>query len=570
MRICCQLESLLSDTGCTSQPSEDGRKLEKCSSQEQRGDTKGISYPHQKKGNIPKGSSIVECPLENKKTTSKDKKTSSGLVLKGISKKSLTLLQGSTSKDQDSERFWKPQLREMYQRLSWHQGIDWQDTAQSSLNGCSSNTKQLSWFSMTTLKPQMSSDSQRTSWPSSKFTVADGMAKGAIPKLKALKLRLKPSKEQLRIIKGWASASRYTYNATIAVFNNPKDMLSNAMRLRNRFVTSKTRDGRENNWLRKRKWLKETPKEIRKGAVDDAVVARRAAITNLKNGNIKGFTLGFRSKKLEKERGFSLTIPKSAVKRTDDSLSIFPRFLGEMRYYGTKQMRKIIGEGAKHDCKLQMSRYGELFLIVPVKVGESRRAPTERICAIDPGMRKYLTVYDPSGEAKIICPEWKTKMMPLLLQVDKLVSEMTSLNGRRKRATEMKLLKVRKRIHYLKTELSHQASNYLTNHYDTILYPKLNASNDLVGTFSEQARTKLARALSNMRHCETHTMTSQKAKMKGVRFLEVDEQYTSQTCVICGALTKSASEMFRCHHCSFTCDRDIVGAGNVLLRSLSK
>jgi hypothetical protein len=95
----------------------------------------------------------------------------------------------------------------------------------------------------------------------------------------------------------WSDASRFTYNKTIECLNNPKNNCFNWTKLRNRFVTSKTRRGTINTFFNNKQWLLETPKSIRLSSVKEASKNLKACFTNLKNKNINNFNLQFKSKK---------------------------------------------------------------------------------------------------------------------------------------------------------------------------------------------------------------------------------------------------------------------------------
>ena len=44
------------------------------------------------------------------------------------------------------------------------------------------------------------------------------------------------------------------------------------------------------------------------------------------------------------------------------------------------------------------------------------------------------------------------------------------------------------------------------------------------------------------------------------------EEYTSQRCLNCSGLTKTASEIYVCKNCKFKIDRDILGSTNILIK----
>jgi putative transposase len=383
--------------------------------------------------------------------------------------------------------------------------------------------------------------------------------------VKALKLRLKPNKDQKQVLKQWAGASRFTYNKVIETFNNPniKEKV-NAFKLRNKFVTAETRHNTTNNFFTNKQWLLDCPKAIRKGAVDDAVTARKAALSNLKNGNIQKFTMRYRTKKT---LSWSLTLEKANISRNADKLYIFQKKLGEVKYCSTKQMHKLITD--KHplmDCKLQKDRYGDYYLVVPMKVKVQASKTSGGLVSIDPGIRKYLTMYSPDNqEAYFIGARFIDIIKPLLLKADNLCGRITKSQGKQRDRFKTQLVSLRKRIHNLKTELLHKAGSFITDNYSTVLLPKLDTQQIAALNTTNKY---LARELNNTRHMSFFNHMKYKCLEKGVKFLHVEEHYTSQTCHECGHLHKTDQETRSCPKCGYTGDRDLIGALNILLKAV--
>jgi len=70
-----------------------------------------------------------------------------------------------------------------------------------------------------------------------------------------------------------------------------------------------------------------------------------------------------------------------------------------------------------------------------------------------------------------------------------------------------------------------------------------------------------------------HSMFIEKLKAKvdlykNVLINIVTEEYTSQRCLNCSGLTKTASEIYVCKTCKFKIDRDILGSTNILIKKM--
>ena len=55
-----------------------------------------------------------------------------------------------------------------------------------------------------------------------------------------------------------------------------------------------------------------------------------------------------------------------------------------------------------------------------------------------------------------------------------------------------------------------------------------------------------------------------KATLNGIKFVPVNESYTSQMCPKCGKLHKTSNRNYKCCDCGYSAHRDIVGAWNIL------
>lgn len=541
---------------------------------------------------------IQESPLQSKEMTSKDKKTTlENVYLSNIPDPKLTTYQTSalalTLKDPDCYKFWDASKKEIYQQLSWLQGTDLPDLGSNSSNGYVMNTEQKSWFSILKIQPQ-NLNLEKTLWQSSKFTVVDGMEGGDTKlkkKTKAMKLRLKPSKEQKIMLNKWAGCARFLYNKTIGLLTNKKNKnLRGKYFLRDRLCTIMNGStGKENSFYYNKPWLKNCPKSIRQGAICDAKSNLQACFTNLKNQNINKFKSPFRSKKNEQLRGWSFGLEKNNVSKKGDKLFIFPTFLKEMKYYSTKQLHKIIQTQEEDiiktskskkkdkvvctkpgmDCKIQKSAYGEYFLIVPyVCVPKKEQNKCENPVAIDPGVRKFLTTYAPnSRESFMLGNRWATNVTQECLKLDKLCSmhaKEKNVNQREKLKASIK--RKRKRISNLKKELQDQCANFISKRYDTIMMPKLEAGKLCIKA-NRKLSSKTVRSFLNAGHCQFFDKLKDKCWQNGSKFLHVREEYTSQTCPCCGSL-KKCNEVYKCGNCGFKHDRDIVGAFNIFLKAV--
>ncbi len=63
-----------------------------------------------------------------------------------------------------------------------------------------------------------------------------------------------------------------------------------------------------------------------------------------------------------------------------------------------------------------------------------------------------------------------------------------------------------------------------------------------------------------------------KSEQYGSKIYIVTEEYTSQSCGICGKLSKNYDKkrVKKCPHCNFEIDRDLNGSRNILIKNVSR
>jgi transposase len=369
------------------------------------------------------------------------------------------------------------------------------------------------------------------------------------------KVKLNPTKEQKALLRKFEGAARYTYNATVAAVNNKQHAL-NKMSLRNAFVTAK-----DNQWVRDRPWLTETPKAIRQQAVFEAVKNFKSAFTNQKNGNIGKFKMQFKKKRHGSQRPWTIGLEK-AVKAKDSELYVLPESIGKMRYYGKLPFEnKPISE-----CSLHRDACGHLYLQVPIQVEVKPTRQTNREVALDPGVRKFLTGYSPTEECGFfVGQETSKRILGILRSIDQVCSDLdradiTCVQRRRLRKKKAKLYRDYKN---LRDDFHYKVISFLTDHFDTVYLPHLETKK-----LSQTLKAKAAREMM----AQSHGLFLQRLKdvcdLRGVTLFIPDEAYTSKTCGSCGLLENvGSSETFRCSSCGYVADRDFNAARNIYIKA---
>jgi len=426
------------------------------------------------------------------------------------------------------------------------------DSVDSLSNSSDSSWNQTAWNSLCSKTLKMNPEhrnSPMTFCPSSTFI---HVGKWESEDTRCRQIRLYPDESQKRKLRQWVGTTRFVYNKALDSVKK-KESPYNFYGLRNKFVTAY-------NNLNLNDWELETPKDIRAGAMKDLVTAFKSAMTNLKRKNIFGFNLGFRKKKKEA----SISIPKSAIKLNSNKLTIYSSYgLGQIR---VSKDRSLSSLKLEHDCRLG-TKNGDWYIYVPVKIKTKKKNSLfSSTCALDPGVRKFQTVYSQEMVTKIpvnkeIIKRYQDKLDILnSLRSKKLIKR--NHYTRRQKRTYKKLTNLIDDLHY-------KTIDFLANHYDSVIIP-IFESQDIA---MKSKNRKCNRNLLQLKHYRFRQRLKDKyGLIEGGGVIECTEEFTSKTCTRCGILNNSlgSSEFFKCKSCDLEIDRDVNGARNIYLKVFSE
>ena len=363
----------------------------------------------------------------------------------------------------------------------------------------------------------------------------------------------------MKTLKIWSDHHRYSYNKTINILNEEtsrplykgvKPENSNTyyskLELRNLIVPE--------SCCSRIKWILKTPKAIRESAVFEAYKNLQSGISNLKNGHIKYFNLRYKSKKIYK---WTIGIPKESIKIYENGdLGIYEERTTYFRLKTTEKIKRI-----NNDCTIHFN--GLYYYICVPEIKEIKTNNNSNwVCSIDPGIRKFQTIYSPDNDNYITIGEKASSVLyNNLLKLDKLF-------GKRNSKNILKIKKLRLKIDYLQKELHYKTINFLCNNYKNIYIPKLSKQNDIIKVFNRKINCKVVRNMVVLGHCKfIERLKTKVEEFTNVKIHIITEEYTSQKCLKCKAFTKTKNEIFICKNCNFKIDRDILGSTNILLNN---
>jgi IS605 OrfB family transposase len=538
----------------------------------------------------------VESPLPPKKKIWKDKLSTSNLdtlttELSGILDRALTL------KEKGLTPFSIPQSKEISEHLWLPTEIDCVDSVLSSSKDSLRAPMGNSWFSIKNKLPQKK-NSLMTSFQLSRFSLPNSLDSDPTPSrkksetklLKTIKIRLFPTKKEKGQLKVMFEQFRWYYNATVnIVYNHYGYKEIDKVKKYSNFEIDKiirnyeyieelhgslyimqfVRNESINVypkpiWLEDGfegihgEWIKENVhNRIPRGAINKFTYSLNSAITNKRNGNIKDFKMDYMRKKK----------PIQYLHFGDYSYPVMFKKIKSRYWYTTKDKKRKCLSFSDIESKrgfeiINEKETGRYFLHLPIEVDwypeDDKRNDSQvkyvnegdRIISLDPGVRKFMVGYDPTGKTTFFGEGACKEILKLLLEIDEDPSYVKW-----------------KKIKDMVKELHWKTISYLIENYDVILLPDFRVSEMLKGK-------KLAR--STKRQMSMFSFYSFKEKLKykcktyNKKLIIVDESYTSCTCGSCFKINQvKGNETYNCKFCKLEIDRDVQGSRNILIKNIT-
>lgn len=511
-----------------------------------------------------------------------------------------TLEAGLITREKDFLNCWNEVIKEKSEKLWSSVKTDSVDLDSNCLNGVSYKMVQNSWFKIKLIKLQKK-NLLRTFLPFYKFLLADGMVKENTELIKVKKYRLKLSRVQIKLFNKWVSHYRYSYNQALSlvkgeISNNEFDWISSLGKIEGKasYNTSYSKFDLRNLIVPShnccsRSWITETPTALRSRAVFEMHNRYKTCLSNLKAGNIKFFDMKFKSKK---QFRWTMDLPKENIITTSSNLCKVHQekdYLGNIITENVSQENcstckflplnefKLFSESGKikstenfkedivkFDSKLHFDGIN-YYILIPYSVEVKRNKEENWFCSLDPGVRKFQTIYSPdNGTVSVIGDRSATKIYDKLLCLDNLIKKQSKVKTKKLSIEKIKLLN---KIKNLQQELHRKTSKFLCENYNNILLPKLTKDNDIISK-KRNLHSKTVRSMVVLGHSKFVELLKTKAnEYSNVNVTIVTEEFTSQTCLNCKTRTKTSKEYFTCKNCNLNCDRDVLGSINILLKN---
>lgn len=242
------------------------------------------------------------------------------------------------------------------------------------------------------------------------------------------------------------------------------------------------------------------------------------------------------------------------------------------------EMEQNMPETLIYDSRLVRTRDRKYYLCIPrfMLPRSENQAPAANpygIIALDPGVRTFLTGYDPSG----IVLKWGNNDMiricKLAIHYDKIQSRCADLTREHHQRYKLRKAgrKIQEKIRNLIHEIHKKVAIYLCENYRVILLPEFNVS-QMMKRFNRRISRKTVRQMVTWSHYKfRHYLLYKQTFYPWCKVIICDEAYTSKTCGNCGFIHNKlgGAKEFKCPNCKYYGDRDIHASRNILLRYLT-
>lgn len=302
-------------------------------------------------------------------------------------------------------------------------------------------------------------------------------------------------------------------------------------------------------------WSKNVPSHLIDYAIKEASNAFISNIEKFKNTK-KYFDLKFKNKK----KSVRETIQIEKCYFSKEKNTFFRTLLGD--HIKSSESFKNIKK-----CDSSLTYHRKLYtwyLNINFEKKIKSKIDKKEICAIDPGIRTFATVYSPN-EVSQLGIDANKKIEKICKEIDIIQSKESKSNHEKKKILRKALHRKIKKIKNLRDELHWKIINYLTKRYNKIYLPKFEVKNMV-----KNLNHKISRQMNTLGFYIFQNRLESKCIEKGLKLITCTEEYTSKTCTNCGNVKNIKKlRVYNCSKCSMILDRDINGARNIYLKNES-
>ena len=223
------------------------------------------------------------------------------------------------------------------------------------------------------------------------------------------------------------------------------------------------------------------------------------------------------------------------------------------------------------DFIIKQEKDNRYYICIVIRSFDEMLKPQYNICALDPGVRTFQTMYSESSVGEFGFDTSKT-LFNLYRREDKLKSVIAKkkLNSKKKYKLRKRCALLRTKIKNIVQDLHWKTADYLTSKFQVILLPVF-SSKQMSNRNTRKISKVTTRLLLGLSHYDFQQKLLYKATQRGRQVILCKEHYTTQCCGQCGTLNKTigSKKIFQCDNCNLVMDRDIHAARNILIRGLT-
>jgi len=225
-------------------------------------------------------------------------------------------------------------------------------------------------------------------------------------------------------------------------------------------------------------------------------------------------------------------------------------------------------DGIIKSATVEKTHTGKYFasILVEEQTKENIQPTTDKICAVDVGLKDYAVIADSAGNIqKIPHPKWITEVEKRIKRAQrKLAKKQKGSKNREKQ--RLKLAKLQEKLRNQIEDFLHKLSKTIISDNQAVVVEDLNVK----GLLSNR---KVSKHIHHSSWGKFFSFLQYKAQFYGRKIIEVDRYYpSSKMCSVCGnkneELTLSDRE-WKCDNCGTNHDRDINAALNLLKYGLA-
>ncbi len=221
-----------------------------------------------------------------------------------------------------------------------------------------------------------------------------------------------------------------------------------------------------------------------------------------------------------------------------------------------------------------------------------------RVAALDPGVRSFLTGFDPSGRAFSLVDSGDSSsssssgeassggrtnrgadrirklnnLSEKLCRMARRPKAGAAIDKRRRHRLLRKASRIRRRVRGLVDDMHRKVIRWLLDRYDVLLLPTFEVSGMVAAVDARGRRRKIRKKtvqqLLSLSFYKFSRRLACRAEEEGAKVVRVCEAYTSKTCGRCGWEDEKlgGNKRFFCRSCGLSIGRDENGSRNIFLR----